>query len=142
MAQKVKKSTLRVCEIFWNFKALEPILNMHQFSKKTLFSNALDMLNEKILWLPSILLFERTEHNLNHPTGEVKSVEFLFSCTCYQKTNSKHKIMSLSLWRYDEIFPSSLLRHEPLQDKQVETMITQRKVCLYVHFKLKILSEI
>ena len=35
--------------------------------KKTLFSNALDMLNEKILWLPSILLFERTEHNLNHP---------------------------------------------------------------------------
>ena len=30
-------------------------------------------------------------------TGEVKSVEFLFSCTCYQKTNSKHKIMSLSL---------------------------------------------
>ena len=58
-------------------------------------------------------------------TGEVKSVEFLFSCTCYQKTNSKHKIMSLSLWRYDEIFPSPLLRHEPLQDKQVETTITQ-----------------
>ena len=25
------------------------------------------MLNEKILWLPSILLFERTVHNLNHP---------------------------------------------------------------------------
>jgi hypothetical protein len=32
---------------------------MHQFSKKILFSNALDMLNEKILCLPSILLFER-----------------------------------------------------------------------------------
>ena len=26
------------------------------------------MLNEKILCLPSILLFERTVHNLDHPT--------------------------------------------------------------------------
>ena len=40
---------------------------MHQFSKKILFSNALDMLNEKILCLPSILLFERTVHKMNHP---------------------------------------------------------------------------
>ena len=40
---------------------------MHQFSKKVLFPNALGMLNEKILCLPSILLFERTVHKMNHP---------------------------------------------------------------------------
>ena len=40
---------------------------MNFFFKKTLFSNAFDMLNEKNLCLPSIYEFERTVHNLNHP---------------------------------------------------------------------------
>ena len=31
------------------------------------FYNALDLNNQKILWLPSIFQFERTVHNLNHP---------------------------------------------------------------------------
>ena len=33
-----------------------------------LFYNALDLNNLKILCLPSILLFERTVHKMNHPT--------------------------------------------------------------------------
>jgi hypothetical protein len=32
-----------------------------------LFYNALDLNNQKILWLPSIYEFERTGTNLNHP---------------------------------------------------------------------------
>jgi hypothetical protein len=34
-----------------------------------LFYNALDLNNQKKLWLPSIFQFERTVHNLNHPTS-------------------------------------------------------------------------
>jgi hypothetical protein len=33
-----------------------------------LFYKALDLINQKILWLPSIYEFERTGTNLNHPT--------------------------------------------------------------------------
>ena len=32
------------------------------------FYKALDLNNQKNLWLPSIFQFERTVHNLNHPS--------------------------------------------------------------------------
>jgi hypothetical protein len=36
-----------------------------------LFYNALDLNNQKILWLPSIYEFERTGTNLNHPKAKL-----------------------------------------------------------------------
>ena len=43
-----------------------------------LFYNVLDLNNQKILWLPSILLFERTVHNLDHPNMLI--CIFTYSC--------------------------------------------------------------
>jgi hypothetical protein len=50
-----------------NFEANGPTLNGRNVLFFLLFYNVLDLNNQKILWLPSIFQFERTETNLNHP---------------------------------------------------------------------------
>ena len=52
--------------MYLNFEAAEATLNEWNVSFFLLFYNALDLNNQKIMWLPSIFQFERTVHNLNH----------------------------------------------------------------------------
>ena len=55
--------------MYQNFDVHKPKLNGWNVLLFLLFYNNLDLNNQKILWLPSILLFERTVYNLNHPNG-------------------------------------------------------------------------
>ena len=67
--------------MYFNFEALGPTLNEWNVLIFLLFYNDLDLYNQKILWLPSIFQFERTVHNLDHPSMYV----WIWICMHHEK---------------------------------------------------------